>query len=307
MNENVLLGLIFLAVLLITYLVLAGVFRRREVSKNVGRIKNARAEVDENIDRILGSGNEQIKYYLDVVQNEETNSLRMRLVQAGYFSERALSIFNAIRFGVTIVFVVAFQVILNLLIPTLDSINILLGSFMLGGVIFILCSAVLERRAKHRQNEFRKIFPDFLDLLLVCVEAGLGIDAALDRVTREYLITTPDFGVQLSIINLEIRAGRPVDQALMNFSKRINVDEARSLAVLFKQSQELGASVAQTLRVFSAEMRQRRLLRAEEKANALPVKMLFPMAMFMFPVNLVIILIPILIAILEMLVNLSPQ
>ncbi|CUJ18113.1 type II secretion system F family protein [Cognatishimia activa] len=307
MNENVLLGLIFLAVLLITYLVLAGVFRRREVTKNVGRIKNSRAEVDDNIDRILGSGNEQIKYYLDVVQNEEVNSLRMRLVQAGYFSERAMSIFNLIRFGVTIAFVVAFQVALNILIPTLDSINILFGSFMLGGVIFILCSAVLERRAKHRQNEFRKIFPDFLDLLLVCVEAGLGIDAALDRVTREYLITTPDFGVQLSIINLEIRAGRPVDQALMNFSKRINVDEARSLAVLFKQSQELGASVAQTLRVFSAEMRQRRLLRAEEKANALPVKMLFPMAMFMFPVNLVIILVPILIAILEMLLNLSPQ
>lgn len=307
MNENLLFGLIFLSVLLVAYLIVATFLRRREISQNVDRLKHKRAEVDNNIDRILGSGNEQIKYYLDVVQNEETNSLRMRLVQAGFFSERALTIFNLVRLVVTVGFVVAIQVGLNILLPTLEPIFILVLSFMLGGVIFVLCSAVLERRAKKRQIEYGKIFPDFLDLLLVCVEAGLGIDAALDRVTREYLITTPDFGVQLSIINLEIRAGRPVDQALMNFSKRINVDEARSLAILFKQSQELGASVAQTLRVFASEMRQRRLLRAEEKANALPVKMLFPMAMFMFPVNLVIILVPILIAIMQMMATLGPQ
>lgn len=306
MNENLLFGLIFLSVLLVVYLILGSALRRREVSQNIDRLKHKRAEVDKNIDRILGSGNEQIKYYLDVVQNEEKNSLRMRLVQAGFFSERAITVFNLIRIAVTAAFVIAFQVGLNFLLPTLEPLYILFLSMMLGGGIFILCSAVLERRAKKRQIEYGKIFPDFLDLLLVCVEAGLGIDAALDRVTREYLVTTPDFGVQLSIINLEIRAGRPVDQALMNFSKRINVDEARSLAILFKQSQDLGASVAQTLRVFSAEMRQRRLLRAEEKANSLPVKMLFPMALFMFPVNLIILLVPIMIDIVQMLVAMTP-
>lgn len=306
MNENLLFGLIFLSVLLVVYLILGTVLRRREVAQNIDRLKHKRAEVDKNIDRILGSGNEQIKYYLDVVQNEETNSLRMRLVQAGFFSARAITVFNLIRLGVTAAFIIAVQVVLNILLPTLEPLYILFLSLMLGGGVFILCSAVLEQRAKKRQIEYGKIFPDFLDLLLVCVEAGLGIDAALDRVTREYLVTTPDFGVQLSIINLEIRAGRPVDQALMNFSKRINVAEARSLAILFKQSQELGASVAQTLRVFSAEMRQRRLLRAEEKANALPVKMLFPMALFMFPVNLIILLVPIMIDIVQMLVSMTP-
>ncbi|SHG95409.1 type II secretion system F family protein [Cognatishimia maritima] len=306
MSENQLLGVVFVGVLVVVFVLVSIILRRRELSQNISRIRKNRANVDQNIDRILGSGNEQIKYYLDVVQNEPADSLRMRLVQAGFFSERAITVFNFIRFGVSAAFIAGAQFAANILAPALDPLYILLLSFLVGGVIFILCSAVLERRAKKRQFEFRKIFPDFLDLLLVCVEAGLGIDAALDRVTREYLLTTQDFGIQLSIINLEIRAGRPVDQALMNFSKRINVDEARSLAILFKQSQELGASVAQTLRVFGAEMRQRRLLNAEEKANALPVKMLFPMAAFMFPVNLVIVLVPIMIAILEMLLTLSP-
>jgi tight adherence protein C len=95
-------------------------------------------------------------------------------------------------------------------------------------------------------------------------------------------------------------------EALLNFSDRVRLEEARTLATLFRQSQELGASVVKTLRSFSHEMRQVRLIKAEEKANSLPIKMLFPLAAFLFPVNLIIVVVPILIVVMRMFMSLAP-
>lgn len=306
-TETIVLVLVFASVLLVVFVVANFFFSRRDVSKRVETAGAFRRNREDKIDQSLGSENESIRYYLDVVKNEPANSLRMRLVQAGYFSKTALRTFNLIRFAVSLGVIVVTLLILSQFFIGSGSFAHLLIALALGGCTFVLSSYVLERKAKKRQREFRKLFPDFMDLLLVCIDSGLGINSAIDRVTREFLLTTPDFGVQLSIVNLETRAGRPLDQALMNFSKRINVDEARTLAVLFKQSQELGASMSHTLRVFSAEMREQRLLQAEEKANALPVKMLFPMAFFMFPVNLIIVLVPILMTVMKMMVGLAPR
>lgn len=145
-----------------------------------------------------------------------------------------------------------------------------------------------------------------MDLLIVCIDAGLSIEMSLDRVSREFYVTDPDFGIHLAIITLEMRAGRRLHEALQHFSERVNIEEARSLATLFRQSEELGTSVTRTLRVFSAEMRDRRIITAEEKANQLPVKMLFPMALFLFPVSLVIVLVPVLITIIKMFRSIGP-
>ncbi|MCA0043927.1 type II secretion system F family protein [Celeribacter litoreus] len=307
LTETTVLILIFVAVLLSVFVIADRLLGRRDVAKRIERASEQKHDREDLIDKNLGSGNESIRYYLDVVKNEPANSLRMRLVQAGYFSPKALRIFNLIRLLVSLGVIAVSYIAFSVTLVGAGSFAHLVISLALGGMFFVLCSYVLERKAKKRQREFGKLFPDFMDLLLVCVDAGLGIDSALDRVTREFLVTTPDFGVQLSIVNLETRAGRPLDQALMNFAKRINVEEARTLAVLFKQSQELGASISHTLRVFSSEMREQRLIRAEEKANALPVKMLMPMALFMFPVNLVIVLVPILMTIMKMMVGLAPR
>ena len=134
----------------------------------------------------------------------------------------------------------------------------------------------------------------------------MSVEAAIDRVAHEFLHTKPNFGQHLSIISLEVRAGRPMHEALNNFATRIQLDEARTLSVLFRQSMELGSSVIKTLRVFSKEMRQTRIIKAEEKANALPVKMLFPMAGFLFPVNLIIVLVPILMQIMKLFSTMTP-
>ena len=307
MTETAILLAIFVAALILFYTVIRYFLERREIARKLAAATGKRREKNEDINKILGSGNENIRYYLDVVQNDPPTSLRMRLVQAGFFSKTALAKFNIIRFIVALTVFLLVQLGVAPLIPSASNVVMLSMAMLAAGVAFILTSAVLENMGKRRTREFRKLFPDFMDLLLVCVDAGLSINAAIDRVTREFLLTTPDFGIQLSIINLEVRAGRPLHEALHNFSKRIAVEEARTLAVLFKQSQELGASVSKTLRVFAQEMRAHRLIRAEEKANALPVKMLFPMALFMFPVNLVIVLVPILMVIIKMLSGMSPS
>ena len=118
--------------------------------------------------------------------------------------------------------------------------------------------------------------------------------------------TRPDFGLHLSIMMLEVRGGRRLRDALANLATRLRIDEARALAVLFRQSEELGTSVTKSLRVYSKEMRQMRILRAEEKANSLPIKMLFPLATFLFPVSLIIVLVPIVIRITTLLKGLTP-
>jgi len=306
LTETMILAAVFAATLIVSLGVILYVQKRRDIARNIGTATSRRQQVDDDIDKMLGTGNEQIRYYLDVVQNESANSLRMRLVRAGFFTKRALFNFNIIRTAIAAATFVLTQIALTASMPQFSSAVLSVLAMTAAGVVFILSSAVLEHLGRRRSREFRKLFPDFMDLLLVCADAGLSINASIDRVTREFLLTTPDFGIQLSIINLEIRAGRPLHEALKNFSKRIGVEEANTLAVLFRQSEELGSSVSKTLRVFAREMRQMRLVRAEEKANALPVKMLFPMALFMFPVNLVIVLVPILMIIMRMMMSMGP-
>ena len=305
LNETLFLAVIFVSVFVLFMLLMASFRRQQEMDRTRSTVRGNRA-TDDDIDAMLGDDNQQLRYYLDVVRNAPPDSLKMRLVQAGFFSRSAIWKFNLIRFFASFGIFVLAQIALPLLVTDSTRFAALILGAVLAGIIFIACSYVLEQMGKKRMREYRKMFPDLMDLLLVCVDAGLSIDAALDRVTREFLQTVPDFGIQLAIINLEVRAGRSLHEALHNFSSRISLEEARMLAVLFRQSQELGSSVSRTLRTFAAEMRTLRIIRAEEKANLLPLKMLFPMALFMFPVSLIIVLVPVVMTLLDMLLGLTP-
>ncbi len=307
MTEDLILLAVFVAVLIVSFAVILLTLKKRDINRNLDKVSSSRKSRQDALDNLLGSDNEQIRYYLDVVQNEGPNSLRTRLVRAGFFSRSAAAVFIIVRLLAVVLVFLLVQFGLGVFMPSASNMAVFVFALLAAGAAFVLCSAVLDRFGSKRTREYRKLFPDFMDLLLVCVDAGLSINAAIDRVTREFLVTTPDFGVHLAIISLEVRAGRPLPEALLNFSERIEVEEARMLGVLFKQSAELGASVSKTLRSFSKEMRQLRLIRAEEKANALPIKMLFPMAFFMFPVNLVIVLLPISLVIFRMLSSLTPS
>ncbi len=142
------------------------------------------------------------------------------------------------------------------------------------------------------QQEFRIVFPDMLDLMVVCVDAGLSLEAALDRISGEITRQNRHLGINLALMGGEMRAGRSTIDALGSLADRISIDEARSLVAMLRQSIELGTDVGDALRVFSDEMRDRRLLRAEELANQLPVKMVGPLGLFIFPVILGLVLLP---------------
>jgi tight adherence protein C len=151
----------------------------------------------------------------------------------------------------------------------------------------------VDRRIKHRRDEHRMGFPDFLDLLVVCADAGLSMEASLDRVGRELADSYPSLSANLHMAMLEIRAGRNMTEALNNLGDRLALDEARSFATLIQQSAELGSSITDALRVYSDDMRHKRLSRAEEKAYALPTKLAVPMMVCIFPVLFVVILLPV--------------
>jgi tight adherence protein C len=154
-------------------------------------------------------------------------------------------------------------------------------------------SVYIDRRITSRKLEHRAGFPDFMDLLVVCADAGLSMEAAFERIGREMGDSYPSLTANIHMTNLEIRAGRPLKDALERFADRLAIDEARAFAVLINQSVDLGSSITDALRVYSDDMRHKRLSLAEEKAYALPVKLSLPMMICIFPVLFVVILLPI--------------
>lgn len=310
MQDFLILAAVFLAVLLLAFPVMSYFSRRREVAAKLSSMPvsyhRSTAREEEKLNELIGSDNQYIRHYFDITKSKNKDAIEFRLIRAGFFSPTAPKTFQRVRAAVAVVAFILFAYIVGQYFPEVSPVLVLVFSAIVSGVSFILVNAYLDRLGKLRQTSYRKLFPDFMDLLIVCVDAGLSIEAAIDRVMREFLNTNRDFGTHLAIISLEVRAGRALRDALANFADRINVEEARSLAILFKQSEELGSSITKTLRTYSAEMREARMIRAEEKANSLPVKMLFPLALFLFPTNLIIVIVPVGISIVKMFIQLAP-
>jgi tight adherence protein C len=207
---------------------------------------------------------------------KELGSLRLRLVQAGYRRDEALTIFFGIRVFIALVL---FLVLSN---PILVRPNVLvaLGGLALG---YVVPGMVLARMAKRRAHRIRLSLADALDLLVVSVEAGLGLDQALTRVGTELAFAHPELSEELKLINLELRAGKPRAEALRNLADRTGVDDLSSLVTMLIQTDKFGTSVAQSLRVYSETLRTKRRQRAEEAAAKTGVKMVFPLVLCIFP------------------------
>ena len=173
------------------------------------------------------------------------------------------------------------------------------GSFfwlmvIVGGIAgYVGPSMYIDKRISVRKLEHRSGFPDFMDLLVVCADSGLSMEASLERVGRELGDSYPSLTANIHMTNLEIRAGRALKDALERFADRLALDEARSFATLINQSIDLGSSITDAMRVYSEDMRHQRLSRAEEKAYALPAKLAVPMMVCIFPVIFVVILLPV--------------
>jgi tight adherence protein C len=308
MNELSILLVTFLSVLILSALVINYVNSRREV---VARIESTDAdptalEIPENIRGLPISEVELIRHYFTVIRSDSNpNSIQNRLIRAGYFSKDAINYYQFIRIAVSLSLFSAILFGLGYLAPDLADLTRFTISMMGAAFAFFLCNIMLERRGDKRETAYRRLFPDFMDTLIVCLDAGLSIEASVDRVSLEFLKSSKkDFGLHLAIMMLEVRGGRRFRDALTNFANRLRIQEAKSLAVLFRQSEELGSSVTKTLRVFSKDMRDKRMIHAEEKANTLPLKMLFPLATFLFPMSLLIVIVPVMIKVVVLLQNL---
>jgi len=312
MMEALILLATFLGVLLLSTLVINRIAGQREVSSRLAEAAQEGAGgEDQYLAPISGApGSEDgavFRHYFHVARNDrDKNSLANRLIRAGFFSPHAKTTFQAIRAAITLLMIMATFLLFDLYFVAVPRPWVIMVSLIGGTFVFFIAGIVLERMGVAKERAYRRLFPDFMDMLIVCVDAGLSIEAAADRVAREFLATRPDFGLHLSIMMLEVRGGRRLRDALSNLAVRLNIDEARSLAVLFRQSEELGSSVTKSLRVYSNEMRQMRILRAEEKANALPIKMLFPLAAFLFPLSLIIVLVPIVMKVVSLLTSMTP-
>jgi tight adherence protein C len=206
----------------------------------------------------------------------ETSKLRQRLVTAGYRNSEALLVFLGIRVGAAVGLFLLFSTPL-VMDPSLP---MALIAAVLG---YILPGMLLARVAKRRQHRIRLGLPDALDLLVVSVEAGLGLDQAILKVSEELAFAHPELCGEMRLINLELRAGTARSDALHNLAERTGVDDISSLVAMLVQTDKFGTSVATSLRVHSDSVRTKRRQRAEEAAAKTGVKMVFPLVFCIFP------------------------
>lgn len=226
-------------------------------------------------------------------EGEEVNAVRGKLNMAGFTQKNAVSRYFAARF----VCVVIPQVALFFLLPYFAVADLPkyapIGASLLLVVLGLGAPGkFLDMRIAERRQAASLGFPDMMDLLVACVEAGLSLDAAVQRVGEELELRHPVIAGHMRTLSLELRAGRARKKAWRAFADRLGLEEAGSLATMLRQAEEMGTSLGQTLRVFSADMRQRRILYAEEKAMALPAKLTLPLIFFVFPVLLGVLTLP---------------
>lgn len=230
----------------------------------------------------------------------EMGKLQRRLIAAGYRNKEALIVFLGIRVAVA---AVLFALLATPLIVR-PSVLMAIGGAALG---YLLPNIVLARLERRRQHRIRLSLPDALDLLVVSVEAGLGLDQAIQRVSDELAFAHPDLCDELRLINFELRAGKARIEALHNLAERTSVDDLASLVATLVQTDKFGTSVAQSLRVHSDTLRVKRRQRAEEAAAKTGVKMVFPLVLCIFPAIWVVTLGPAAIKIVQVLGPLAAE
>jgi tight adherence protein C len=222
----------------------------------------------------------------------QVSVLRAKLMQAGFISREAVPLY----LGGRIAALAAAAIVSALAAPWLLK---QYGGFTTAaavGVLSILAmlgpERVLTMRRTKLESEYRDGFPDLLDLLVASVEAGLSLDAAVSRVSEELDRRYPNLAEHLQILVREMRAGRSRKEAWLALAERLGIEEARSLATMLRQAEEMGTSLGETLAVFADDMRVKRMLKAEEKAAALPAKLTLPLILFIFPCLLGVLVLP---------------
>ena len=293
--------LVFLAAGTLAFAAMVGLRARELVRRRAARVAIDAEDESGGQRSLRGSGLRAAQKLVDYAAKHYSSSdtkdvkvLRQRLTRAGIYDPRATAVFFLARIGTALVL----GIVLFFAMPMLglESKAMFWVYVLIGALIgYLAPSFYLDRMIAKKRLEHMAGFPDFMDLLVVCADAGLSMEASLDRVARELGDSYPSLSANIHMANLEIRAGRTMSEALEHLGDRLGLDEARSFATLIQQSDELGSSIGDALRVYSDDMRHKRLSRAEEKAYALPAKLTVPMMVCIFPTLFVVILLPVIV------------
>jgi tight adherence protein C len=253
------------------------------VQRRIGSIGTQREELPSgrmlvSIQTLLGP----VAKYVLPKDEIERNSVTRQLVHAGFRSPDALQTYYAIK-TLGAVMAPILVLIATQWLPALTTTQITIYTFVAAGIGLLAPSYVLGKLVDARLRKLRVGFPDALDLMVVCVEAGLGMSQAIQRVAEELGVSHPELAEELALVNAEVRAGVDRTTALRNLADRSGLEELNGLVSLLVQTLRFGTSIADSLRVYSEEFRDKRMQRAEEVAATIGTRMIFPLIVFLFP------------------------
>jgi tight adherence protein C len=226
----------------------------------------------------------------------KVNELKKSLIQAGIYHKKAPSIYFGLKLGLSVALPV---LVMPFLFGRIAAIFLQAGFFGLVVLGYFLPTLFLSHLVQTRQKKIKEGLPDALDLMVVCVEAGQGLNAAMKRLSDDLALTNPILSREMSLVNLEISAGLEREVALRNLAERTGVDDVASLTSMLIQADRFGTSLAQSLKVQSETLRTTRRQKLEELAAKTPVKLVFPLLLFIFPALMVVIIGPAVIRIME--------
>ena len=293
-----------------SYMIAAAV-NARQLSR--GRLRSIDGDIDEPTMMVTSlradQANAAWRKLVDKIEttglslvDSKDEALRRKLAGAGYTASYAPRLYTLVRLVLVIGLPLLVLMLLWLGGSSMGIMKLYFSLLIAAAVGLYVPSLFVRAKADRRQREIINAFPDALDLMLVCVEAGLALESAFDRVGKEMTLSHPLLAEQLGTVVLELRAGRSREDALRRMADRTGTDEIRAFATLLIQSTNLGTSVAQTLRVYASEMRERRRMRAEEKAHRLPVLLSIPLVACMLPVMIGVLMLPAVIRVMRSLV-----
>ena len=264
----------------------------------------------QRVKRVLGGGNVETvhtpDYWIERVARAtkplaklsvpdagyETSALRRRFMNAGIRSATAPMAFFGLKTMLALGFPMLAFAVFSVTSMQIQGYGLLLLLLMASTIGYYLPNILLSKAIASRQREIFENFPDALDLMTVCMEAGLGTEAALNKVAEDMVHKSPTLSDELRLVNLELRAGAPREQALRNLGIRTGVEEVEGFVSMINQADRFGTSIAQSLRVHSETVRTQRRQRAEEAAAKIPLKLLFPLIFCIFPALMLVIIGP---------------
>ena len=249
---------------------------------------------ERNINSVTAKLAEKTNELYAASDPDSTRKTKLMMIRAGFFQPNAAGIYLISRPALAAAIGLVTFLFVRFNYAEWQFNSMIIATAIGTAVGYFLPRFYLSRRTKKLALQNRSGFPDFMDLMIVCVEAGLSMEAAISRIAEEIENSYPNLSMHLSIAALEVRSGRSLEEALATMAERIGLDEVKSFSTLLKQSKELGTSLAGALKVYSDDMRDKRMSLAEEKAHALPAKMSVPVTLCILPVILVIAILPVL-------------